>query len=71
MTKTDGIHENFFSMPELPYKRKEREAILLMKQLLKIWNDISLSNEEVIDKICTSIRENRNIVDWILKYKGE
>ena len=23
--KEDGIHENFWSMPEMPWKRKERE----------------------------------------------
>ena len=32
--KEDGIHENFWSMPEMPWKRKEREMDNEFKKLV-------------------------------------
>jgi bacterioferritin (cytochrome b1) len=67
MTKADGIHENFFSMPELPYKRKEREAIKLLQEII----DLFKYNMDYYYRISKLINENEELVDWIMKYKGK
>jgi hypothetical protein len=68
MTKTDGIHENFFAVPELPHKKKEREAILFCKLIIQ---EIQIHGVVSFRRMQEIFNENKEIFDWIMKYKGE
>lgn len=68
--KDDGVHENFFTVPELPYKKMEREAILLLKSFICARDD-ALFLKDFDEKITELFTENKDLVDWVMKYKGE
>ena len=70
--KKDGVHQDFFTVPELPYKMKERAAILLFKTLIIEIKDDRIDNDDFINEIEFILFENnKDLVDWIMKYKGE
>jgi hypothetical protein len=68
--KKDGVHQDFFPMPELPYKRKEREAIKLLQEILKDYYDDKHATTFLND-VSFLLWKYKDLVDWIMKYKGE
>jgi len=53
--KEDGIHENFWSMPEMPWKRKEREMdnefkALVLRYLALIVMILLLGKEHIAER---------------------
>jgi hypothetical protein len=70
MSKVDGIHENFFAIPELPHKKKEQEAILILQKLVTAYKKIKYQEDK--DDFYHAMRHfmyNKEFVDWIMKYK--
>ena len=72
------IHQTHFQVPNLPYKQQEyknkHEAILLLKKII----DLHIEHLDCIEGSCSLIAEiesefemNEDLVDWVMKYKGE
>ncbi len=66
----DDIHKTHFTVPEMPYKKKEREAILLLQKILCLFNG-EFSWRLIQNNLIDLIHENHKVVDWVMKYKGE
>lgn len=67
----DKIHPTHFQVPEMPWREKEKQAILLLQKILGAWMDDSISREHFIHIIMRLEQKNSDLVDWVMKYKGE
>lgn len=67
--KNDGIHQDFFPVPDLPYKKKEQEAILLLQTIINVHISSNASSDWW--SIENLLDDNKKLVDWIMKYKGK
>jgi len=67
---SDDIHKTHFTVPEMPYKRKEQEAMILFGKVLTIISEIN-AGIEISVRLTKLLRDNKNLVDWVMKYKGE
>lgn len=65
----DKIHPTHFQVPEMPYKRKEQEAVVLLQRLILRLNHDPLRN--VLNNCIDLLDENKDLVEWVMKYKGE
>lgn len=65
------IHQTHFTVPELPYKKMEREAILLFRQILVMlgYPDTMYDPDDIDYK--KALEKNKDLVDWVMKYKGK
>jgi hypothetical protein len=77
----DKIHPTHFTVPEIPYKMKEREAILLLQKIVMKYNRVLLSNQQDgdyysveelgIDTIAILDGCSDELHGWVMKYKGK
>ena len=66
---SDDIHKTHFQVPELPWKEKEKQAILLFQQTLKIFYGLNSRSWSDIYKIFINLfHDNKDLIDWIMKY---
>jgi hypothetical protein len=64
--KEDGIHENFWAMPEMPWKRKEREMDnefkrLVLRYLALITMALLFGKETIVEKDAEDLVKDVNI----------
>lgn len=72
------IHQTHFTVPELPHKKKEREAILAFKRIVEKYKILIDNTDEYYsmdelggDVICIMDTCSDDLIDWVMKYKGE
>lgn len=66
----DKIHPTHFQVPEMPWREKERQAILMLKELLIIIEPDSWE-EDTTFAVRFYLKDKQELIDWIMKYKGE
>lgn len=60
----DKIHPTHFQVPEMPYKKREKEAVAVLKKIILIFdNDVSYK----LTKIAKILDDNIELVEWIKK----
>ena len=62
------IHPTHFQVPELPWKEKEKQAILLFQEILYLWGNNKIKTREYINVVAELLQNNKDLVDWIMKY---
>lgn len=62
----DSIHKTHFQVPEMPWREKEKQAILLLQKVIRL-NRTFLCDQDLNHLFS----ENPDLVDWVMKYKGE
>lgn len=66
----DKIHPTHFQVPEMPWKEKEKQAILLLQSIIDDYNKEPV-DETFLADLALVLYENTDLVDWVMKYKGE
>ena len=69
----DKTHPTHFQVTrDMPWKDKERQAILLFCQTLDIFYDMSLSSAKEMEKrLIELFHNNPDVIDFVRNYKGE
>ena len=70
---SDDIHKTHFTVPELPWREKEKMAILLYQATLKLFLNDGLVgfDSAIVQLVRDIIKTNPELIDWVMKYKGE
>ena len=81
MTEEKKIHQTHFTVPEIPYKKMEREAILFLQEIIRLYSEhkdcisdeysFLYDIESTLYDIESALEANKDLVDWVMKYKGE
>ncbi len=67
----NDIHKTHFTVPEMPWREKEKQAIYFTKMLLDLINRAEIIESINWYPVIYFIEENKDLIDWIMKYKGE
>lgn len=72
---SDNIHKTHFPVTkEMPWREKEKQAVLLLQKIIEVLNDPTLNHIDTVVE-CLDIlhgsEESKTLVDWVMKYKGE